>query len=433
MPRGLHSFIVLSCGQFVSTFGSGLSRFAMAVWIYQETGQATQYGLALFFSWLPELLFSPVAGALVDRWDRRWAMILSDTGLALVTAAIALLLMFDRLEVWHVYASGVVGSLFGSFQFPAYSASVTLLVPKQLLGKASGVAQLSSSTSNVLAPVCAIGLIGVVGIHGVLLIDCVTFVAAIVTLAIIHIPRPEPSSQDEATDGGGSSLVQEVKAGGSFIFARPGLVFLLLFLGFINLCVGFHTTLLPSLLLGVASVTALGTVSAASSAGMLAGSLVMTLTGGPRRKMAAILGFGGMYTVGLGAIGVTPTLPLIAAAAFAAFFSVPLVNGCSQVIWQRKVPPGMQGRVFAVRRMTAQATLPLAFLVAGPLADRVFNPLLAEGGALVASLGPWMGTGPGRGAGLLYLILAVLGALATLRAWLSPRLRGVEEELPDFV
>lgn len=79
-PKGFRSFLVIWFGQLVSLTGSGLTGFALGVWVYQRTGSVTQFALISLFTALPGIVFSPLAGALVDRWDRRWAMILSDAG-----------------------------------------------------------------------------------------------------------------------------------------------------------------------------------------------------------------------------------------------------------------------------------------------------------------------------------------------------------------
>jgi hypothetical protein len=120
-------------------------------------------------------------------------------------------------------------------------------------------------------------------------------------------------------------------------------------------------------------------------------------------------------------------------AGFLVLFTMPITNACSQAIWQRKVAPDVQGRVFAVRRMIAWSTMPLAYLAAGPLADRVFGPLMVEGGALADSVGRVIGVGPGRGIGLLFVVMGALYSLASIGGALYPRLRRVELELPDAV
>jgi hypothetical protein len=201
----------------------------------------------------------------------------------------------------------------------------------------------------------------------------------------------------------------------------------------INLLAGFNLALATPLVLSSASAAELGVVLSASSAGLLAGGLAMSLSGGPRRRMTGVLRAGLLYGLSFLCVGARPSIPVIAAASFFLMFSIPLINGCSQALWQTKVPPALQGRVFAVRRMIAQGTLPFAFLVAGPLADQVFRPLLTRGGPLAESFGPFLGVGEGRGIGLLYVSLGTVALAVAFAAILSSRLQGLEDDLPDWV
>jgi hypothetical protein len=227
-------------------------------------------------------------------------------------------------------------------------------------------------------------------------------------------------------------LLREAAAGWSFLRRRPGLLGLLLLFAAANFSLGLLQVLLTPLVLGFASTEVLGGVLSVAGTGMLAGSLAMSLWGGPRRRLLGILGGmalqGAIFLLG----GLRPNASLIAAAAFVVLFVLPVIEGCSQAIWQTKVAPELQGRVFAARRMVAWSAMPLAYLAAGPLADRVFEPLLAADGPLAASLGRFVGVGPGRGIGLLFVAVGVLLLAAVGAAWRSPAVRGVER-LPDAV
>ena len=165
--------------------------------------------------------------------------------------------------------------------------------------------------------------------------------------------------------------------------------------------------------------------------GMMIGSIAMGVWGGPRRRMLGVIGFHVLAGVSLLAACLPPHVVLLGGAVFFFLFSVPVVSSCAQAIWQTKVPADMQGRVFAVRRMVALVSPPVAALVAGPLADRYFEPWMAPGGALAGTVGRVMGTGPGRGIALLLVVLGTVILVNAVTAWLSPAMRNVEEELPD--
>ncbi|HYO14196.1 MAG TPA: MFS transporter [Thermoanaerobaculia bacterium] len=426
----LKSFGLMWFGQLVSLVGSGLTRFALGVWVYERTGSATQFTLITLFAFLPGLLAAPLAGALVDRWDRRWVMFWSDLGPALGTLAIVLLIYAGALEVWHIYLAVAWSSVFNSFQWPAYIAATTLLVPRRQLGRANGMIQFGHASAEVVAPILAGLLIATVGLDGVILIDFGTFLFAAGILLLVRIPRPKTSAVGRAAKG---SLLSEATYGWTFIRERPGLLGLLLYFAIINLVISTATVLVPPLVLSFASPQVLASVLSIASAGLLTGSVAMAVTGGPRPRIHGVLAFGLLFGVALVLAGLRPSAPLVAVALFLLMSGAPIINGSSQAIWQSKVPPDVQGRVFAVRRLIAQFTAPLGFLCGGPLADYVFQPLLAPGGPLAGSVGRVLGVGPGRGIGLIYVTLAVLPILSSLWGYAQPHVRLVEAELPDAV
>ncbi len=165
---------------------------------------------------------------------------------------------------------------------------------------------------------------------------------------------------------------------------------------------------------------------------MLAGSLIMSVWGGPKNRIHGILGFGVVQGLVMYLAGAPPSFALLAPVVFVIFVVNPIINGCSQAIWMSKTSPDIQGRVFAVRRMIAWSSMPLSYIIAGPLADRVFEPMMAEGGLLAGSVGQWIGVGPGRGVGLLYIVLSSVLLLAAGVAFLYRPLRNVEKDLADF-
>ena len=429
-PRGLRTFVLIWAGQLVSLTGSGLTGFALGVWVYSQTGSVTQFALISLFTSLPGILFSPVAGALVDRWDRRWAMILSDSGAGLCTLSVAILLQTGRLEVWHIYLAMGLSSTFGAFQWPAYSAATTLLVPKAHLGRAGGMVQLGEAVAQIASPVMAGALVGVIRVQGVILIDFATFLFAVFTLLLVQVPRPEPTAEGRAGRG---SILREASYGWTYIRARPGLLGLLLYFAATNLTSGIVSVLFTPLVLSFSTPAVLGTLLSIGGLGLLAGSLAMSAWGGPKRRVMGILGFSLLQGAVLFAAGFPPRVSILAPAVFLYFFGAPIINGCSQAIWQSRTAPDVQGRVFAVRRMIAWSSLPIAYLAAGPLADRVFEPLLMVDGPLAGSVGRMIGVGTGRGIGLLFIVLGIVGLAVTAFGSLYSPLRRVESDLPEAV
>lgn len=432
MTGGMKLWSAIWAGQLVSLIGSGLTSFALGVWAYQRSGSVTQFALIIFFAGLPGILLAPLAGTLVDRWDRKWVMLASDTASGVITLVIAGLLWQDSLAIWHIYIAAALNSMFKTFQWPAYIAATTLMVPKKHYARVGGMMQFGQAASEIVAPLLAGLLMVTIDIQGVLVADFATFLFAVGVLALVKVPKPERSAEGEAASK--LPFKKQLTFGFSYIAKRQGLMALLLFFAMINFVVSIATVLLTPMILSFTDEAVLGTVLSVSSAGMLVGSIVMMVTGGPKRRIYGILGFGLVLGVAVFFAGLRPYAPLITGAVFLMMFGVPIINGCSQAIWQSKVEPDIQGRVFAVRRMVAQFTVPIADLSAGPLADFLFEPAMARGGPLAPTLGPLLGgAGDGRGIGLLFVTIALFPILVSIAGWLYRPLRNVETDLPDAV
>lgn len=427
--RSMRTFFVVWGGQLVSLIGTNLTGFALAIFVYLETGSVTQLSFILLASQVPQLLMTPFAGTLVDRWDRRWAMMLSDGGAGATTLVIAALLVTDQLETWHLYPLLGIASLFQAFQWPAYSAATTLLVPKEQYGRAAGLVQLAEAVGQVIAPAIAGSVLALAGLTAVIMIDVVTFLVAVATLMAVRFPAPEESA---AGAEGKGSILHETKFGFRYIRERSGLLVMLFYFAGVNLTLGATGVAFFPLILGFASEAAAGTVVSIASVGMVIGSLVMSAWGGPQPRIHGVfLGAAGLG-LALAVVGLRPSLGLIAAAGFIGFLVIPMANASSQAIWQAKVDPDVQGRVFAVRRLFAQITGPVAILAVGPLIDRLLEPAMADGGALAGSVGVVIGTGDGRGAGLMMVAIGIGTLLVTLVGYLYRPLREVEQDLPDW-
>ena len=239
-------FSVIWFGQLISTLGSGLTGFALGVWVYEKTGSVTLFALNMLAFTLPSLLVSPLAGALVDRWDRRWVMILSDSAAVVTTLVVLILVLGDHLQIWHVYVVTAIGSALNSFQWPAYSAATTMLVPKEQLGRAGGMVQIGEAISQLISPAVAGALFVTTGLRGVALIDFATFLFAVTTLFLVRIPQPEVSKEGQAGKG---SLSREIAFGWKYIAARPGLLGLMLVFAAFNFLIGLVDPLIAPMVL----------------------------------------------------------------------------------------------------------------------------------------------------------------------------------------
>jgi len=425
-PRGMGAFFTVWAGQLVSVVGTSLTGFGLQVWVYLETGSVTRLAMVSLAFALPAVVLSPIAGALVDRWDRRAAMLGADAAAGAATLVVAALHFTGRLEIWHVFVLVGVGSVANAFQVPAWMASVPLLVPPRHLGRANGLVQVNDAAALVVAPAAAGALLATLGLGAVLLADVVTFLVAVATLAIVRFPRPE-----RPPEAAGVTIGEDVRLGWRYLRERTGLVWLLGLYAGVNFVLTFALVLLIPLIVAFSTETAAGAVFSLSGVGMLAASLAVSARGVPRRRVLTILAGIALGGAAVAVTGLRPSLLLIGAGITAIHLVLPVVNASSQVIWQTKVAPGVQGRVFALRRMISQAIAPIAILLAGPLADRVFEPLMADDGALAGTIGRILGTGPGRGIGLMFVLAGAGTVLLAGGGWMQPRLRHLEEELPD--
>jgi MFS family permease len=426
----MRKYVIIWIGQVASTVGSALTSFGLGVWIYQKTGSVSLFSLNLLAYAVCGLLAMPFAGVIADRWNRKWVMVISDSGAGVISLIAFALSANDGLRVWHVYLLTGAAVMFSTFQWPAYKAMVPQLVPKQHLGRASALSQAGEGIAELAGPLIAGSLYVAdqVGLTGILLIDFVTFIFAVVVLMLVPVSSHTRSAPPE---GKPSSVRGEMWQGWQYIAQRPGLVGLLSYFVFFNFCLELIYPLAQPLLLEIASPDDAGRVMAQMAVGMFVGVAIMGVWGGPKRRVNGILIAGIISGLAVALTGLRPSLVLITLGGFGYYALLPIAQGSSQALWQTKVAQDMQGRVFAIQNAITYSVRPLALLIAGPLADQLFEPAMRSGGLLAGSLGPIFDTGPGRGIGLLITLLGVSSAAVALIAYAYPHIRLLEDELPD--
>ncbi|MGL5134704.1 MAG: MFS transporter [Planktothrix sp.] len=426
------TFLLVWLGQIVSMFGSSLTEFALGVWVYQTTGSITQFALISVCIHLPNLLISPLAGAIVDRSSRRGAMIINDIIAAVGTLILMVLVFSNRLEVWHIYVAVCVSSISGAFQWPAYMASIPQLVPRNDLSRANGMVQVSRAIAKISGPTVAGILVGSIGIGSILIIDSATFVLGLITLLIVRFPKVEPSkSQQQPLNF--NRLWQETLSAWNYILIRPGLKKLLGFFAVTYFTEGMLQILFWPVVLTFASSQQLGLILSISGCGMLLGSVAVSVSGGPKNRMKAILWLVGLQGLCLCLGGFRPSIFLAGIGGFGYLFARPFIVSSNHTIWQSKIPFELQGRIFSLQSVVERSLLIISHLTVGPLADRVLEPMMKPGGLLADSIGQIIGVGAGRGSGLLFMLIGILNIVAALIAYQMPRLRRVEKEIPDAI
>ncbi|GAB4530022.1 MAG: hypothetical protein Tsb0014_12420 [Pleurocapsa sp.] len=426
-------FLVVWLGQVVSLLGSKLTEFALGFWIleqtYQGTGTITQFALTVLFIYLPKVVISPLAGTLVDRWNRRNVMLLSDIGTGIITFLVLLLVSSNNLAVWHIYLAVTISSSLNAFQQPAYIAAISQLVSPKNLSRANGMVQASFAIAKIAAPVIAGLLMKFFGLKVILFADLMTFGVAVVTLTSVKFPdiRRFTKTKKKIVN----QILSDAIAGWHYIVVRPGLLRLIIFIAISYFTMGMLEVVLWPLLYQPESTEQLGIVLSIGGCGMLLGSVLMSVWQGPKNRVQAIIGFVGLQGAIVLIGGTRISVVVLAVGIFGYLFSQPIIVSCNQAIWQSKVPARLQGRVFALQQTLERSLSICAYLCAGPLVDNVLNPLMAEHGMIAQIMGRFVNTGMGQGVPLLLVLLGALNLTVVAIALRQPRLRHLEQELPD--
>lgn len=407
-----------------------MTKFALTVWVWQFTEKATAIALFSFFFQLPQIFVALFAGILVDHFNRKYLMILGDTCVALCTITVALLYSTNHLLIWHLYTLAAVYGGFGNIQELAYSTSIPLMVSKQHYIRASSMSTLVIQASAIIAPALAGSLYPVIGLLGIIIVDITTFVMAIGTLLLVEIPQPSPTDRSNSEP---ETIGQKLSLGFRYIFSKPSLLAMTIAFSLFWLAHQLGETLYQPMILARTDGNAqiLGTVVTAAGVGGVIGGLALSIWGGFQRRVRGMLigfiGHGlGKIVLGLG----EKPLIWIGSQLFSSV-NTPLLFSSSNAIWYAKVPPNIQGRVFAADHAIGMIIGTVASLMAGPLADRVFEPAMQPGGVLASILGPIFGTRTGSGIALLYVLTAIWIVLIGISGYAFRTLRNVEDILPD--
>jgi MFS transporter, DHA3 family, macrolide efflux protein len=426
----MRTFMIIWLGQFISTIGSEMTGFAISIWAWEQTGQVTSLTLMYLVGILPGILIAPIAGMMVDRYSRKQLMIVGDA-VAITTASAILILYLDNsLQIWHLYVAEMMRGTFYQFQELAYSASIAMLVPKQNYTRASSMEFFSLYGSEIITPTLAGFLYFSIGFPGIVLIDIVTFLLAIITIICVRIPQPATRQLPQFQR---AALFSELQFGFRYMKAHPGLLALLIAVTLFNLPVDLSDAIYSPMILARTENNAviLGSLASAAGIGGVIGASLMSIRGSPLRRIQGILG--GMIGAGLSKFifGLSQTVWLWIPAQMCSSFSFPILGGSEQSIWLSKISPDLQGRVFATHQMVRKITLAIAFLVAGPLADYIFEPAMQPAGHLAPLFGGLLGTGKGAGIALLYVLCALCMLLVGIGGYAFPVLREVERSVPD--
>lgn len=426
--RSLRTFYTLILTQTFSLIGSQMTSIALGIWVYQDTGSATPLALVAFFSTIPRLITPSLAGVLADRWDRRYVMVIADIGQAAGTTLLMVSFLFDSFALWQLYVVSAISAAFAMFQGPAFQASVTMLISDDQRDRANALQQLTGPAAGIVAPMLTGLLFAAVDVAGVMAIDLFTFIAAMVVVMLVHIPRPEQTKEGLAAQG---TLWQEVQVGFRYLWDRQPLLMLLLS----AMCVNFFFNMVgilftPYVLSLTDSEATLGALMSVMSTGAIVGGIIMGIWGGTRPRVHTILP--GIMIAGLcfSIFGITRAPVLMGLALFGMMIPLPIINAAFTSVLQIKTPADLQGRVFSAVSQIAMLLSPIAYLLAGPLADQVFEP--AVGTAAWDAVTPLVGSQEGSGMGLMAVIAGALIILSSAVFYAMPMVRHMETTLPDY-
>lgn len=426
--NSLRTFYTLVATQTLSLIGSRMTGIALGLWIFNETGNTTPLLLVAFFVALPMLLGGSLAGVLADRFERRKLMMLADFGQSIPTLFLIFSFATDNFEIWQLYLAAIVQACFMTIQQPAFSASVTMLVPDDQRDRANAIMQLMGPMAGILAPVLTGLLYTLIGVAGIMTIDLLTFLTAVAVVALVKIPNPPKTSEGKHGEG---SVFGEAKAGYQFLWARPTLLVLILYATLLNFFLAGPSELtIPYIKTITGSETWVGILMGVMNIGPILGAVALGVLGNRKSRIHPIM-LGLLMTGAALILYGTMRTPLgLGLALFAMMLPIPVVNAMFMSILQTKVPPDMQGRVFAVVMQLAMLAMPLSFLITGPLVDEVLEP--AVGTDTWELVEPIVGAQEGAGMGLLMVFVGGALTLLTTAAYAHPKIRHMEADLPSY-
>ena len=420
-------YYALLVTQTVSLIGSQISEYAVSIAVFRATGHATPLALVAFFSVTPAILLGGFAGALADRFDRRGMMLIANIGFVVCSGLLLLSFASRAFQLWHLYALTLGASVFATLQRPAFQASIAMLVSDSHRDRANAIGQMTVPAAGVVAPALAGMLYALVGVVGSIGIDIASFIVAIAVLAIVRIPRPTPTPEGAAMR---TALWRQVFDGFRYLGARPVLLGFCGYVSAVNFLAGVPMVLLtPYVLARTGGTELFGVVLAVTNAGGIAGALVISAGGRIGSRMNTVmLGIVGA-AIFLGLAGIARDGLAIGASLFLLMFALAFCNAPFWSILQAKIAPDLQGRVFAAYIQVVMLLQPLAFLAAGPLADRVFEP--ARHQPVWQGVGWLVGDRPGAGMGLLFVVAGAAVLALSLVVYAIPAVRRLEADLPD--
>lgn len=397
----MKKFTIIWLGEFISGIGSGMTAFALSVYVYQTTGSVSLVSVIAVASFLPTILLSPFGGVLADRYDRRLLMIIGDLFSGLGLLYVLWNIHIGTESMLPIIAGVTFNAVFVALLEPSFKATVTDLLTADEYAKASGMVQIAGNARYLISPALAGVLLAVSDIRLILLLDICTFFITITTVALVRKSIGKPVT------GGRQSTLAEMKEGFAVLKQSRGISSLIMLMALVCFFVGFLQTLVSPMVLAVSDAKTVGILESVCAVGMLVGSVIIGVLG-IRGSYVRTLSLAGMAaSIFMAVSGVSVNLPVTGTGIFLFFLVLPFLNTSADVLVRSNVAAEVQGRVWGIISLLSQAGTALAYALSGVLADHIFEPLLAERGALAGSIGKLIGTGQGRGIGFMLILSGI--------------------------
>ena len=418
----MKNFYKLWLGELISNIGSGMTAFALSVYIYEKTGSVSYVSLITLLSFMPSIVLSPIGGLLADRYDRRLLMIIGDLFSGLGLVYILWSIQAGAKSIVPIFVGITFSSIFTSLLEPSYRATLTDILEEENYAKASGLIQVAGSAKYLISPVIAGAILSVADIRIILLLDILTFIT---TCLMIFLVRKSMNSE---TQNYKKDSFKGLLEGLFIIKENRGVYSLVIIMFFVCFFMGFIQILIRPMILALSSVKTAGMMESLCAVGLLIGSLWIGIAG-IKKNYSKILAvdcfFCGIF---MSMAGVNENLAIIGISTFLFFSTLPFMNSCADVLVRVSIPNELQGRIWGLISLITQMGTVAAYIISGVMADYVFEPMFNKNGLLVKNIGMIIGTGKGRGIGFM-LILSGMGMLImAIVIWKNREIREVSEK-----
>lgn len=431
MNEKFKKFMVVWFGQFVSMLGSGISSFGLSLWIFMMTKSATTFAMTFLVQILPGIIFAPFAGSMADRKQRKHIIVLTDSLDAVLKVILMILLATGSMKVWMVYPLTFLSQTLGTFQNPAFNATIPLLVEKKDIPRANGFMQLIRAIQNMLAPLIAGALFPFIGLTGLFVIDFVTFFVAILTI----LPQKIEQEIEDVTESNFTkTIVSDLKIAFEVLKQKQGFIQIIVVFSILNFVANIAMVLVGPLVMSNYDTKIYGLVNSVSGIAMVLGGVISGAIPSEKNKVRSIFLSLIICSIGMIVMGINYSWIVIAVGFFLFMIPTPYANGTLGSLMQLKIETKMLGRVGSLVDCLMKIITPIAIILAGFLADNVFNPLLVKGGKLSDTfIGKIIGVGNGRGIGLLFVICGTILLIICVSMLLNKNINRLEELNPDVI